>query len=84
MKRKTWLLLLLLALLCLTSILVYMATYSATQASVQEEEPQGNSNLGPPEEGANFVVPENPLGILGLMSALAVAFGIFNFKKKRQ
>jgi len=81
MNKKRLLPLLLLALLCISAIILFVATFSSTQAGIIEQ-PQGNTDTKPPAE--TFVVPENPLGILGLMSALAVAFGIFNFKKKRQ
>lgn len=37
----------------------------------------------PPSEAPELVIPEAPLGILGLISALAAGFGIFAMTKKR-
>ena len=31
-----------------------------------------------------FVIPENPLGSIGLISGLAVAFGIFALRKRQE
>jgi len=42
-------------------------------------EASDNSQLNPP--GPTFVVPESPLGTLGIISAFALAFGIFAHKK---
>jgi hypothetical protein len=41
------------------------------------------SNSSPPENTDILVVPEVPLGILGSISALAIAFGIFIIIKKK-
>jgi hypothetical protein len=77
-KRKT--LLILLTIICL--VIVVLSTiynYSPTQAT-QEDEPQSNTL---PSEGPEFVVPESPMGTIGLISALAAASAIFALKKKK-
>jgi len=77
-KRKS--LLILLAILCLALVLSYtLINYNPAQ-NTEVNQPQSTP---PPSEGPELVIPEAPLGILGLISALVVAFGIFAMAKKR-
>jgi flagellar basal body-associated protein FliL len=80
MRKKRTLLLLLLAIVCIATVMVYMASFANRQAMAEENQ-QGNS-MEPPAEP--FVVPESPLGTLGLTSAIIIAIGIFALKKRRQ
>jgi hypothetical protein len=78
-KKK--LLLSLLALACIIAV-VFTAVYYNTAETAEENPPQGN----PPEnpEEPQLVVPESPIGTLGLISALAAGFGTFTIIKKRR
>ena len=72
-----------LALVCISQILVvsYNLHYNNIAKS-SESQPQNN----PPDlpEGPEFVIPESPIGTLGLISALAAGFGMFAIMKKRK
>jgi len=72
-----------LALVCISQILVvsYNLHYNNIAKS-SESQPQSN----PPDlpEGPGFVIPESPIGTLGLISALAAGFGMFAIMKKRK
>jgi len=72
-----------LALVCLSLILVvsYNLYYNGV-AKNSESQPQVNPSDLP--EGPEFVIPEGPIGTLGLVSALAAAFGIFAVANKRK
>ena len=72
-----------LALVCLSLILVvsYNLYYNGV-AKNSESQPQDNPSDLP--EGPEFVIPEGPIGTLGLVSALAAAFGIFAVANKRK
>ncbi len=52
---------------------------SPSPSSSPSSNPNGNQEEAPPSD--LFVVPESPLGTLGLLSAVAVAFGIFALRK---
>jgi hypothetical protein len=77
-KRKS--LLILLAILCLALVLLYtLINYNPAQ-NTELSQPQSTP---PPSEEPELTIPEVPLGILGLISAFATAFGIFAMAKKR-
>lgn len=80
---KKMLLAISLALVCLSLILVvsYNLYYNGV-AKNSESQPQDNPSDLP--EGPEFVIPEGPIGTLGLVSALAAAFGIFAVANKRK
>ena len=80
---KKMLLAISLALVCLSLILVvsYNLYYNGV-AKNSESQPQDNPSDLP--EGPEFVIPEGPIGTLGLVSALAAAFGIFAVASKRK
>ena len=76
-KRKS--LLILLAILCLVMVFSYtIINYNSSQNN-EVSQPQ---NTPPPSEGPELTIPEAPLGILGLISALAAGFGIFAMTKR--
>jgi hypothetical protein len=75
-KKK--ILYLLLAVASIAIILALLLSLNAPTGSGTQNPP---ANSGKPEEPI-FVIPENPLGTIGLLSALAVAFGIFALKHK--
>jgi hypothetical protein len=76
-KRKS--LLILLAVLCLAIILSYTLINSNPAQNTEVSQPPATP---PPSERPELVIPEAPLGILGLMSALAAGFAIFAIMKK--
>ena len=80
---KKILLVISLAIVCISLILVvsYNLYYNGV-AKNSENQPQNNPSDLP--EGPEFVIPESPIGTLGLMSALAAAFGIFAIANKRK
>jgi len=78
-KRKS--LLILLAIVCLAVVLFYAIYGNNMAQTTGENQPESNS---PPSEKPEFVVPESPLGVLGLISALAAGFGIFVIMNKRR
>ena len=63
-----------------------------SQTPVEVPDTQGQASSQPSSEsvfsaqteqlGPMFVVPESPLGALGLFSALGIAFGLFALRKK--
>jgi len=82
MSRKS-LLIILLAVVSIFLILIVSYGFNNNIAKSSENSPQNN----PPEspEEPLFVIPENPVGTLGMISALAAAFVIFaSIKKKRK
>jgi len=83
MSSKRWFVISL-ALVCISQILLFSFGYFNTSGGgVSSEEPPQNN---PPEipESPVFVVPESPIGTLGLTIALAAAFGVFAVVKKRK
>ena len=78
-KRKS--LLILLAIICLAIVLFYAIYGNNMVQNTGENQPESNS---PPSEEPEFVVPESPLGVLGLISALSAGFGMFRIMKKRR
>ena len=57
----------------------YTTNYYNTTEYTEGDEPKDN----PPETpGPLLVVPESPLGILGVISALAAGFAIYTIMKK--
>ena len=78
-KRKS--LLILLAIICLAIVLFYAIYGNNMAQNTGENQPESNS---PPSEEPEFVVPESPLGVLGLISALSAGFGMFRIMKKRR
>jgi len=72
----------LLILACIILVVSYTILYYNTAQSTEENQPQDNTPESP--EGPQLVVPESPVGTLGLISALAAGFGIFTITKKRR
>jgi len=60
----------------------YFMSYRNISENTEDNQPQSN----PPEstEEPQLVIPENPIGTLGLISALAAGFGMFAILKKRR
>jgi len=78
-RRKNRLILLI--LVCIAIILAYtICNYSFLTPKTQENQPQNP----PPSEGPELEVPESPLGTIGLITAIAVAFGLFAVVKQKK
>ena len=89
--KMSWkkLLLVLAALFCIILAVFYMGYHNIgknAENQPQKIPPETQPQDNPPDlpEGPEFVVPESPIGTLGLISALATAFGIFAITKKRK
>lgn len=78
-KKKA--LLLILALICIVIIIFYMMQSPSYDQNTEEDQTQSNPPENPKEP--QLVIPESPLGTLGLISALAAGFGIFEIIKKK-
>lgn len=72
-----------LAIVCISLILIvaYNLGYNGI-AKNSENQPQNGSPDLP--EGPEFVIPESPIGTLGLISALVAAFWMFAIANKRK
>ena len=81
-SKKTFACVIALALVFIILATFYIMNNPNTIQSTEEDQPQNN----PPEspEEPQLVVPESPIGTLGLISALAAGFGIFTIMKKRR
>lgn len=75
-------LLILLAILCVIVVLSY-TLFKYKYETVQDTNASGSPSNPPPTEGPELVIPETPFGILGLTSALAIAYVIFLLVKKK-
>ena len=82
-KKATLLIALAVILIVLTAS--YTINYYNTAQNTGET-PSQNPPEEPPEtpEGPQFVIPESPLGTLGLISALAAGFGMFTIIMKKR
>ncbi len=80
-KRKILLLALLLMFLALLTL--YMLNFRAPAQSTLANPPPIDNNPENPKAPV-LVVPENPLGTLGMISALAAGFGLFVMTKKKK
>ena len=83
-KKKK--LLLSIATLCLIISIVTIVVLSnqlpsTTEGTLDENDAEPKSTDAP--DGPLFVIPENTLGTIGLISALMTAFGIFAIKNKK-
>jgi len=78
-RRK--LVVIVLTLVCIILAVSYILNYY-NKAKSSEGQPENTPTET--QEGPEFVVPESPIGILGIISALAVAFGLFAVAKKRK
>ena len=60
----------------------YFMNYRNISENTEDNQPQSN----PPEntEEPQLVILENPIGTLGLISALAAGFGMFAIMEKRK
>jgi hypothetical protein len=83
-KRRLFILLATIGIiLTLLSVLNSLRVPQSTTAQTTEEDPMQNDlpdNVNRPE----LVVPEAPLGTLGLISAIAMGFGVFTLISKRR
>ena len=80
MAKRKLIIPLTLAVISASLMLIYALNFSNQPHAVAETPLDA-----PPEkpEGPLFVIPENPLGTLGLFSSLAIAFGIFALMRKK-
>ncbi len=74
-------LLLIIAVACTVLILTVTLSLSNTTSNAQENSQPTTTEI--PEESM-FVIPENPVGTLGIISALTAAFVIFALINKRK
>jgi len=98
MSRKR-LLTIIFTIICLLAILLFVYSFTYQMPHDSETPPQDvgdgispktetstqpNTNGGTTNDGNLFVIPESPVGTLGLVSAVAIAFGLFALLKKRE
>ncbi|TRZ53363.1 MAG: hypothetical protein D4S01_01505 [Dehalococcoidia bacterium] len=72
----------LVAIVCLSLILT--ASYLFNQNNIAKSEPQPQSDFAEAPGGSLLVIPESSIGTLGILGALAGAFGMFVILKKRK
>lgn len=86
MSRKKKSLALLAALLALLALLLvlYRLNFAQNTVANNSEEIQAQDDTQDEPKGPVLVVPENPLGIIGLMSAFAAGLGIFGITKRKK
>jgi hypothetical protein len=82
-KKSLALLATLLALLALL-LMLYRLNFAQNSAAKDSEEIQPQNDTQDKPKGPILVVPENPLGIIGLMTAFAAGLGIFGITKKKE
>jgi hypothetical protein len=70
-------------LICLSALIVLAYSFGNNIPQDIETPPQTNSPKESPG-GQLFAVPETPVGTIGLISAAAMAFGIFALLKKQK
>ena len=82
-----------LILICIILIVSYTILHYNAAKITEENQPQDNpadnpevpqDNPADNPEGPLLVIPETPVGTLGLISALAGGFGTFTIMKKRR
>ena len=84
MRKKRIMILCLLAIVAIVAILVQIASSANIQARTPDKGPElptVSADVLPPED--QFVIPENPLGPVGLVSAVAMALGVFYLVKQK-
>ena len=69
------------AFVCIILAVSYFVSYSDVPGNT-ESPPQNNPSDIP--EGPEFVIPESPVGTLGLIGVLAAALGTFAIANKRK
>ena len=82
MSRKR-LLIIIITIVCVLLILIAAYNINTNTPKTSENPPPNNS----PEENlpeSIFVIPENPVGTLGLISAIATALAVFAIANKRK
>lgn len=82
-KKSLAFLAVLLALLALL-LVYYRLNVAQNTGAKNTEDTQLQNDAQDKPKGPVLVVPENPLGIIGLMSAFAAGLGIFGIAKKRK
>lgn len=75
-----------LLVICTIILIVLVASYSMNYRNIPESSEDNQPQNNPPEntEEPQLVIPESPIGTLGLISALAAGFGMFALLKKRR
>jgi len=84
MRKKRIMILCLLAIIAIAAILVQISSSANIQARVPDRGPElpiVSADVEPPED--LFVIPENPLGPVGLVTAVALALGVFYLVKQK-
>ena len=79
-KRKLSIIIIALALILIATS--YVVNNRGTIQAGGKDQPQGDSTQKPKEPV--LVVPENPLGVLGMISAFVAGLGMFIITKKRK
>lgn len=74
-----------LLVICTIILIVLVASYSMNYRNIPKNTEDNQPQNNPPEntEEPQLVIPESPIGALGLISALAAGFGMFIIMKKR-
>lgn len=75
-----------LLVICSVVFIVLVASYFMNYRNVPEgsENNQPQNNPSEDTEEPQLVIPESPIGTLGLISALAAGFGMFTIMKKKR
>lgn len=75
-----------LLVICTIILIVLVASYSMNYHNIPKNTEDNQPQNNPPEntEEPQLVIPESPIGTLGLISALAAGFGMFTIMKKRR
>lgn len=86
MRRRKILLFALLLLFLVLAALYLLNFRAPAKTMLANSPPNNNPTDNNPEnpKGPVLVVPENPFGTLGMMSALAAGFGLFAMKKTKK
>jgi hypothetical protein len=86
MPKKKKLLLSIVAMCLIISVMTIVALSNQSSGVTQgnpEQTETGETEPTDDPEGPLFVVPENTLGTIGLISALMIGFGVFAIKNKK-
>ena len=74
---------LLIAVICAGIILIYALNFANQPSAAAETPSEPTSDNSDNPDGPLFVIPESPLGTLGLFSGVAAAFVIFGVIRKK-
>ena len=81
-KRRLTIIFAIISLLAMLLITFNLTGQASPNINTGPED-QGPDNLDIPDGGKLFVVPEAPLGTLGLLCSCGLALGLFAIKRRR-